>query len=203
MFALFALIAVVSATEYVVMPEGPMEALVYELDKCMNLKEEGIEVSRQYKKKDEKTIQKCTYSESDCKTEIACVPTLVDEFGKITSELPKYVMKEVEDPLSETCENVDNTYAYYLYLDGCNKAGDGIYGKYDIENNKLTVKAYTDEECKTEYKPETPEQEGDGENSVSMECDQCKKQTIGSVKYICGSASMTILALLMIFVILF
>ena len=178
MIAFFALIVIASAAdEYIVNDQG-YAYKVKSIGECQTYAKHPEYKSSQYVKVDDKKYKDCDFKEESCKGTGECVDMELSEGEKYVKELPERVFRKVDDNYSGSCENADKAIDFTIIKPGCIKA--------EVSNDKILVKYYSDDKCATE-KPEGKQE---------MECGKCQAGGNESIKYICGSSNIMILALL-------
>ena len=192
MIALFVLIAVVSAKEYIIAEEGAV-AKVKVIGECQTFVKNDDYKSTQYIKVDDKKYKDCTYKEEKCGGNGECTEIELSTGEKYVSQLPEYAFRNVEDSHSSSCENADKAIDYIIYKSGCHKAEENMYIKVEVDDDNIVSKIYSDDKCTTEK----------SNQGGTMKCGQCKSGAGESIKYICGTSSMMIFTLLVLFAFLF
>jgi len=167
MFALFALIALVSARDYVALKE-PEDGMQFagELDTCYT--EFGEETLHMKFFNNNGAVQVKTFSDVDCKTEtqIEGIEEYASQFELIT-EIPRHL--GFEKIGLKNCNNAEKGMPR-LILEGCNVVGEESY-KYILTNRNMTLvkKEFADKECKTEKT---------GYQQETTTCEQCVETDI-------------------------
>ena len=119
MFALFALLAIVSAKDFLINP-GTQTSTVVELGLCQN---RGTTYSTKQVKVHDNTMQSCTYYKPNCQGTEQCseIIKLDEELGQyISSELPEFVFMSRSYQSGDCLEGTEDA-LFNIYNEGCHK----------------------------------------------------------------------------------
>ena len=175
MFFFIALIAVASAVEYCVKQHGDYMANVKEIGVCGKPENNGDKKSYILSKHNNTHLNATYYTDADCKVN----PTheFMEFSGTIMTKLPDYIITFREDN-SQNCENYKKDIEYNIQLKGCEPHSNDDKcesEKYFAEGNKVIMKGYKDNACKTEVR-----------TLETFECDKCMQEGMGFKKVVCG-----------------
>lgn len=148
---------------------------VIEFNKCVSTET----TSYQYQGCTENTAIKLLYQNKNCSGNSTVIEELSKTTEKYSNTLPKHIA-HLHESTEKGCTNIDE--AKYILVQGeCNSAGNELYTRIVIENNIVTDKYYTDEQCKIETNRIHPD---------PYKCDVCydfdsEGYYLYSYKYIC------------------